>query len=109
MLRNGVVALVALALCGLGGPAAAQMDSMQKAASLGSVLGAEKACRLQLNQKAVDAWIEKNVRADDMDFAGTLSLMTAGTVAEIKEMSPMQVAAHCTQTRRVARANKFID
>ena len=102
------VLLAGVALCAAA-PARAQMESMAKAVSLGSVLGAEKACSLKINQKAVEAWIEKNVRASDMEFASSLNMMTAGTAAEIKDMSPAQVAAHCAQTRRVARANKFID
>jgi len=81
---------------------------MERAGSLGSVLGSEKACSLKFDQKAIEAWIEKNVKANDMEFAGMLNLMAAGTTQEIKDMSAAQKAAHCTQIRRVAKANKFI-
>ena len=89
-------------------PAFAHADSLEAASSLGNVLGSEKGCDLKINQKAVEAWIEKNVRANDMEFTGMLNLMTMGTTQQVKDMSAAQKAAHCTQVRRVARANKFI-
>jgi hypothetical protein len=88
--------------------AAAQMDSTQMAMSLGSVLGSEKACGLKYDQRAIEMFIEKNVKPDDMGFASMLGLMTRGAAREIKDMSESQKTAHCAQIRRVALANKFI-
>ncbi|MGE0758874.1 MAG: hypothetical protein AB7O38_17765 [Pirellulaceae bacterium] len=89
MVRIAIVAAIAW-------PAAAQLDSM------------EKACGLKFDQKAIEVWIERNVKASDMEFAGSINLMTMGTMQDIKDMSAAQKAALCTQIRRIAKANKFI-
>lgn len=100
--------MAALSLVSVTAPVIAQTATLQKALDLGSVLGSEMACSLEIDQNAVKAWIDKNVQTSDMRFAGTLNLTTAGTAAQVKEMSAAQREAHCTQVRRVARANKFI-
>jgi hypothetical protein len=104
LIRVAIVAAVAAIAC----PAAAQFKSMQIASALGSVLGSEKGCGLKYDQAAIEAYIEKNVSASDMEFVGTLGMMTEVTASDIEKMSLSQKTAHCAQIRRVARANKFI-
>jgi len=82
---------------------------MTLANELGSVLASEEICGLKFNQNAISAFIEKRVRADDLSFASTLTLMTAGQEMQIKGMSVSARTAHCTQTRRVAKTYGFVD
>ena len=42
------------------------------AGDLGSVLASEELCDLAFNQSAIQAFIEKNVSANDIDFPSTL-------------------------------------
>ncbi|MEW6121648.1 MAG: signal recognition particle [Pseudomonadota bacterium] len=98
--------LVAAAMS-LATPAAAQ-GSMEVAMQLGSVLASEGPCNLTYDQAAIEAFIEKKVKATDLDFAGTLALMTAGQEVQIKDMSKSALTAHCAQVRRSAKAYKFI-
>lgn len=86
----------------------AQADTMMVASQLGNVLAAEEFCGLTYDQEAIQAFIEKNVRADDMGFAGMLSLMTGGSESKQREMNASAKTAHCAQIRRVAKANGFI-
>jgi hypothetical protein len=48
---------------------------------LGTILGSESFCGLSFDQAAIQALIEKKVSADDLQFAGELSIMTDGTKA----------------------------
>jgi energy-converting hydrogenase Eha subunit B len=89
-------------------PAAASASSMILANQLGSVLGSEEGCGLAFDQDAIEAWIEANVAADDMGFAGTLGLMSKGQARQIGDMTESERRAHCAQTRRVARSFGFI-
>lgn len=84
------------------------MDSMTTAMELGSVLASEEACSLTFDQAAIERFIEGNVAPDDMGFASTLQMMTEGTRYQIGSMSISAKTAHCSQIRRVARANGFI-
>lgn len=90
------------------GAAAQDMKSMTLANELGSVLASESICELSYDPNAIAAFIEKRVKADDISFASTLRAMTAGQEFQMRNMSPSAKAAHCTQIRRVARANGFI-
>ena len=84
------------------------VDGMIAASSLGSVLAAEKPCGFTYDQTAIQKWIIKHVRDDDMGFAPMLHLMTTGHAEEISEMSSSARTAFCSQSGRVARANGFI-
>lgn len=91
------------------GTASAQsMESMQLAESLGDVLASEEFCGLSYNQDAIRAFIDKHVRADDMQFTSTLQMMVSGNKVQNKEMSPSAKTAHCAQITRVARSYNFI-
>jgi hypothetical protein len=100
----GIVALIV--------PTAAQatnLDSMDLAHQLGSVLAAEEFCGLTYKQDAIVRFVEKKVRADDMAFASTLEMMTAGQKVTQQGMSVSAKIAHCTQIRRVAKSQGFIE
>jgi hypothetical protein len=100
-------ALVLVAV--LAAPAAAQdLQSMKLSNELGTVLGSEEACGLTFDRTAIERFIETRVKANDMGFANLLNSMTRGTRIQIKEMSEAHKAAHCAQTRRVARTNGFV-
>lgn len=93
----------------LATPAAAQnLRSMQIANDLGSILGAERACRLVYDQAAIERWIDQNVDASDMSFPSTLSLMTQGAEFQLRSMQGSALAAHCRSVERTARHFGFI-
>lgn len=86
-----------------------QVDSMELANELGTVLGAEAGCGLKYNQDAIKAFIEAKVKASDMQFPSLLSAMSRGTAMQFKQMSESEKTAFCSQVTRVAKANKFIN
>ncbi|WP_236764482.1 signal recognition particle [Agrobacterium tumefaciens] len=88
--------------------AAPEKVSGQIAVQLGTVLAAEDFCGLTYDHKMIEAYIEKNVPADDMGFPSFLELMTSGRKSKQKKMTPSAKAAHCAQISRVAKANGFI-
>ena len=75
---------------------------------LGTILGSEQFCGLTYDQSAIQAFIEKNVSADDMRFASELNSMATGTKYQNKEMTPSEKTARCTQIQRVAKSFGFI-
>jgi hypothetical protein len=75
---------------------------------LGAILGSEVFCGLTYDQRAIQAFVEKNVGADDMQFASELKLMTDGIDVQNKQMSASEKTARCTQIRRVARSYGFL-
>lgn len=85
------------------------LDRMQMATQLGSVLAAERFCDMSYNQDSIGAYIEANIPADDMGFAPMLDTMIGGATFEQKSMEQSQKTAHCTQMRRVAKSFGFID
>ncbi|MBS1164136.1 MAG: signal recognition particle [Proteobacteria bacterium] len=87
--------------------AAAAKDSTDVAHALGQVLAAEEACGFSYDQAAIEAFIDKNVEANDMEFTGTLALLTGGSEYELKQMSASQKTAHCRQVGRVAKSYGF--
>lgn len=91
------------------GPAiASDFQSMTLANELGTVLASEEMCALSFDQAAIERWIEARVDADDMSFATNLNMMIQGTRYQFSGMSQSAKTAHCSQVRRVARANGFI-
>ena len=105
-MRNLVIALF-LALPTVAG--AQSMESMNIASNLGSVLASEEKCGLSYSQPAIETYIDKNVPADDMGFASTLSMMTQGHEVQIEEMSPSALTAHCSQINRVSKSYGFTE
>ena len=83
-------------------------DSTSLAISLGDILASEEPCNLTYDQNAIMAFIEKNVREDDMDFSVLLKGMTEASSLQIRGMSKSELALHCFQNARVAHSYKFI-
>ncbi len=54
------------------------LQLLQIATELGSVLAAEEICGLTYDQAAIGAFIDKTVPADAMGFAANLQMMTDG-------------------------------
>lgn len=86
---------------------AGDLDTMEIATHLGSVLASENACGLAYDQAAIAAFIEKKVPADDLGFPSMLTTMTSGAQYEIEGMSPSQKTAHCAQIKRIAKSYGF--
>lgn len=105
-MRSLLIALV-LALPTVAG--AQSMETMNVATSLGSILASEQKCGLSYSQPAIEAFIEKNVPADDMSFPSTLNMMTRGSEVQMRDMSPSALTAHCSQIKRVARSYGFTE
>lgn len=85
------------------------VDRIDAAEAIGSVLASEKFCGLLYRHDAIAAYIDKTVPADDMEFAGTLRTMTYSAGYDLEDMSGSQKAAHCAQIRRVAKSYGFTD
>ena len=88
-------------------PVSASAESMDVAMQLGSILAAESVCGLTFDQGAIRAYIEKKVKADDMQFPSMLQLMTKGSEVQDQDLAPSAKAALCAQTVRVARSYGF--
>ena len=88
--------------------AQSKFDSMQLAQSLGDMLASESLCGLHYIQPAIEAFISKRVRADDLEFNSMLTLMTAGADSQLQNLSASAKTAHCAQTSRVAKNYGFI-
>lgn len=88
---------------------AQSMGSMSTANELGSILASEEKCGLSYKPEAIEAYIAKKVKDDDMGFASTLSMMTQGNAVQIEEMSKSALVAHCSQVKRVAKSYGFTE
>ena len=77
-------------------------DSASVAVELGSVIASEELCGLTYNQAAIRAFIEKNVDADDTQFAVTLEAMVETGRWGFKDTSSKDRALHAD--RRVAKS-----
>ncbi|MDL2409959.1 signal recognition particle [Rhizobium calliandrae] len=75
---------------------------------LGALLAAEDACSMTYDKDAISGYIEKNVAADDLNFATELPLMTNGARVEFNEMTDTAKVAFCTQQRRAAKKLGFV-
>jgi len=106
------VTTIVAALVSASWPAAAQMSDLERlqvATDLGTVLGSEAACDLSYDHSAIAAFVEERVPADDMAFPSTLNMMAGGTEFEVQGMSQSLKTAHCTQIRRIAKSYGFIE
>ena len=107
-MKTLLIAAVLLASTALMPVAHAQEDSIVMAVALGDVLGSEEFCDLKYDQKAIQQFIDKNVKKDDMQFPGNLKMATEGARNDNKDLSPSAKTAHCTQIERIARSYGFI-
>lgn len=99
-LAAGLLLLISLS------PAIADSDDI--AMNLGNVIASEEYCGLSYDQEAIQSYIQKNVRADDMGFPGSLNLMISGSSYTIKQLSKSAKTAHCAQISRIAKSYQFI-
>ena len=90
-------------------PAAAQLETMQLAVELGSVLGSESFCGLTYKQDRIAAFIAEKAPANDMGFAPNLAMMTQGADFQNQSMTPSAKTAHCAAITQTARHFGFID
>lgn len=106
-MKRMLIALAAAAA--LAGPVSAQsLESMSLATNLGDVLASEAFCGLAYDQDAIQAYIGKHVRADDMSFPSTLDMMVMGQKAQMEDFSASQKTAHCAQVGRIAKSYGFV-
>lgn len=87
---------------------AMDLESLQLANALGSILASEEPCALRYDQAAIAEFVANKVSAEDMGFASSLNMQTMGAKVMINDMSESQKTAHCAQTTRVAKAYGFI-
>lgn len=83
------------------------LDSYDAAEQLANVLASEQICNLTFDQDAIEAWIEANVAADDMEFSGNLTGSMSLSEYMLDEMPPSAQTAHCAQVRRVSKSFGF--
>lgn len=90
-------------------PAVAQIDTLRLASDLGTVIGSEALCGLSYDQAAIAAYIDANAPADDMGFAGTMTMMAQAAEMNNANLSPSARTAHCAAVAKSARHYGFID
>lgn len=83
-------------------------DSSSLAEKLGPVMAAEQPCSLKYDPDAIKAFIEKNVKSDDMEFAKQLDYRTWTATNSVEQMTSSSKVAFCTQEARVAKSFGFI-
>jgi hypothetical protein len=86
------------------GPVAAMAAPKPTPQQLGEIIGSEKACALNFDKSGIEAFIVKNVPANDLDFTTKLETSTWLTGLKLDKMGNTQLAAHCFQIKRSAGA-----
>lgn len=81
---------------------------MSKAMSLGTLIGSEEYCGLTFDQAAIEAWVEKNIPADAMDFPQHMSMGHDAEIYQQSSRSPSAKTAHCAGVTRTARHYGFL-
>ncbi len=76
--------------------------------NLGDLLGSEEFCGLTFDQAAIEKFIEDNVSADDMQFAGSVQLYANMKREVVSKLSASQQTVQCVQVKRVAKEYGFI-
>lgn len=105
-MRTLVVGAVALFLTSQA--SAMDLQTMQLADQLGTMLASEEACGLAFDQDAIERYVEDKVPAADMGFVSMLNTMVTGNKFQLGSMSASTKTAHCAQVRRAARAHGFL-
>lgn len=94
----------------LAAPAAAQdLEMINLANALATVLASEGPCGLAFDAGAIRAFIAENVPPESLDFASTLGGFTAAQGYAIEAQSASQRVAHCAAVELTARSYGFID
>lgn len=87
----------------------ADADSVRTARELGSFLGSETICHLQINYARVQAYIRNHVPAEDMDFADELRSQAELVDFRYGKMTTSMKVAHCEQMLRAGEALGLIN
>ncbi|CAI2936124.1 conserved exported protein of unknown function [Aminobacter niigataensis] len=106
-MRRVLIGAAALVAAWTG--AAAAQDSGLLAFELGDVIGSERGCKLRFDQSAIERFIEANAPNADMGFMSQMNGAADIMADKFSGFTASQKTAHCTQVRRVAKANGFID
>lgn len=86
-------------------PASASSEFADRIAQL---IGSEQSCGLAIDQDALNALIEKRVRADDTSFTRSLNTAVWLVQIQVEKFSGAQLSVHCSQVRRVAKSSGLI-
>lgn len=84
------------------------LEVMQRAGELGSVLAAETFCGLVYDQTAIQAWVTANIPPEDMGFPSLLNMTVMGAELQQKNMSSSAKTAHCAAIIQTAAHYGFI-
>ena len=91
-------------------PMTAQSAASSRALlDLGSILGSEIICSLNLKPDAITDWVDKNIPADDMSFADKLNSVAISQAHMYAEQSEAARETHCAAITRTAKHFGFID
>ena len=82
-------------------------DNNSIALGLGNILGSQEACRLTIDQNAIQQFIKEHVDPSDMRFPDNLRGATQADKNEVQAMSPTELANHCLATGRIAKHYGF--
>jgi len=85
------------------------MQNLEVAENLGSLLASEDLCGLNYNLDAIDAYVDSNVDHSDMGFAGDLTGFIAMSEMMLDSHSESARRAHCRAIEGTARQHGFID
>jgi len=84
--------------------ASTAVENLVVASELATIIGSEHGCDISINTAALAAYIDERASENDMQFASALNLLVAGTGEEVRTMSAANLAAHCHQVGRSAKA-----
>lgn len=79
------------------------MEALQLASSLGSIISSEEFCGLSYDQTAIAAYIGENVPPERMDFASNLQVNIMGNEYLLAQMSASAKTAHCASIQQTAK------
>jgi hypothetical protein len=102
LMRSLTIGVAMFVLLSPGGASAAPRT--KTAEQLGNLIGSETACALSFDKNAIRAFIEKNVPADDLDFARNLETYIFLAETHAKNMGSTEQVARCFQIKRSAEA-----
>jgi hypothetical protein len=74
---------------------------------LQTMLGSEEACSLHYDQAAIERFMTKYFKPDNMEVVSTMAVMVNGNKILVGQMSPSTLTAHCAQVRRAAKYYGF--
>jgi hypothetical protein len=88
---------------------AMELDVMELASNLGTVLAGGEKCGYSFDNDAVIAFVREHVPADALGFASMLNTMTIGAGAQLDNLSDTAFIAHCAVVEQTARHYGFMN